>query len=63
MILSKFYKLQALGDISRDIGQIFFASWFVAFFYLSPTPDVVLSISGLILAVVFWGLSILAAKE
>ena len=55
-------KPEAMGTISRDIGQVFFASLFVGQLTNDPisTPIVV---SGLLLAIFFWLFSLLLAKE
>lgn len=55
-------KFEALSEIARDIGQIFFASMFVGPL-INKTINWLLIVSGLLLALVFWSASLLLVKE
>lgn len=60
MLLSE-PKLEVLSEITRDIGQVLFGSVFIAPLF-SDTPNWVAIISGLILSLIFWSLSLLLSK-
>ncbi len=55
-------KPEAMGTISRDIGQVFFASLFVGQL-TSDQVSMPIITSGLLLAIFFWLFSLLLAKE
>jgi hypothetical protein len=48
-------KPASIASISKDTAQVFFASVFVAYLY-GDSVNIVLSMAGLSLAAVFWGL-------
>ena len=55
-------KRSVLSSISQGIGQIFFASVFIAPL-LNEKADFTVPLYGLTLSVVFWGVSVVVAKE
>lgn len=57
-----FAKPEAVGHISRDVGQVFFASLFVGQL-TSEHVSIPIVVAGLLLAAFFWILSVLLAKE
>lgn len=61
MILSS-SRLEILSEISRDIGQVFFASVFIGPFF-NELLNWPLVISGLILSLIFWSISLFLTKE
>ena len=61
-MFSALLKTEVLSDISRDIGQVFFASLFVGQI-LENTVHLKTMVVGLGLALVFWFFSVLFAKE
>ena len=52
---------KALGEISKDLGQIFFASVFLAGF-LGGKINYLAIIIGLVLSIVFWSFYIITRK-
>ena len=60
MLLSE-SKLEIISEITRDIGQVFFASVFIAPLF-SDTLNWTTVVSGLILSLIFWSLSLLLSK-
>jgi hypothetical protein len=61
MVLS-FSRLEILSEISRDIGQVFFASVFLGPL-LSEQSFWATSVSGLLFSITFWGVSLLLTRE
>ena len=56
------FKIDALSEINRDIAQVFFASVFIGPLVAGITGWA-LPISGLILSLIFWSLSLLSSRE
>lgn len=53
---------KALAEINRDIGQIFFASMFIGPL-VTGAIDWFIILSGLLLSLIFWSISLLLTKE
>ena len=52
-------QIKGISEISRDIGQVCLASGVVPFIFPAFAPERTLSmLAGLILAFIFWGISI-----
>lgn len=62
MLQTSLAKPETIGAISRDIGQVFFASLFVGQLIENTINFKIITV-GLVLAFVFWFCSILLAKE
>lgn len=61
-MISSLAKPEALSEISRDIGQVFFAS-FIAGPIVTGALDIPLGLSGLTLSIVFWLTSLLLSAK
>ena len=55
------FKPEALSEVSRDIGQVFFASLAVGPL-ISGSMSVRVLAAGLLLSLIFWAISLLLAK-
>jgi len=55
-------RVEALGEISKDLGQIFFASVFLAGIMGSDINNFI-TVSGFILSLIFWSIYVLLAKK
>ncbi|TSC84453.1 MAG: hypothetical protein G01um101417_259 [Parcubacteria group bacterium Gr01-1014_17] len=62
MLCASFVKPGIASAISRDVAQVFFASLFVGQL-IEQTINFNAVIIGLVLALLFWFLSVLLAKE
>ena len=61
-MFNSFLNAKALGEISKDLGQIFFASVFLAGL-LGGKINYFSVITGLVLSIVFWSAYIITRKH
>jgi hypothetical protein len=62
MNIASFVKADAISEITRDIGQVFFASMFVAPI-MQAEINWSITLSGFILLIIFWILSLSAVNK
>ncbi|MEI7513022.1 MAG: hypothetical protein WCJ74_00170 [bacterium] len=62
MNIASFAKVDAISEITRDIGQVFFASMFVAPI-MQAEINWAITLSGFILSIIFWVFSILISEK
>ena len=60
-MLNSLVNPRALGEISKDLGQIFFASVFIASL-LGGTVNYFTVFAGLVLSIVFWSFYVITRK-
>ncbi len=61
-MLNSLINLEALGEISKDLGQIFFASVFLTSL-MGNVIDYSTIFTGLILSLVFWSFYVISRKN
>ena len=60
-MVSSLVNPKALGEISKDLGQIFFASVFLTSL-MSGTVNYLVIVTGLVLSIVFWSAYIITRE-
>jgi ABC-type Fe3+-siderophore transport system permease subunit len=61
-MLNSLINPKALGEISKDLGQIFFASVFITSL-MDSTINYFIIILGLILSIIFWSVYVITRKD
>jgi len=60
-MLNSLINPKALGEVSKDLGQIFFASVFLTSL-MGGTANYLIIVTGLVLSIVFWSVYIITRE-